>query len=67
MLGLLLILVFMFVVLPWVNNTAAVRPLVQFVEDTGINASGLFYTDVEESADAEAQMRDTMRFMPQKQ
>ena len=64
MMGLLALLLFMFVFVPWVQQFPMVRPLVVFIEESGIDASALFYTEVEETGDAESAMRDTMRYPP---
>lgn len=64
--GVSLILVFMFGIVPWVERLPSVRPLVEFIEESGINVQGLFYTEVEETGDAENYMRNTMRYSPRK-
>lgn len=62
--GLLALLLFMFVFVPWVQQFPMVRPLAVYIEESGIDAGALFYTEVEETGDAEAFMRDTMRYPP---
>ena len=63
-LALMLVWIFMFVVAPLLEKTPAVKPLVDFIEETGIDATALFYTEVEESGDAETHMRNTMDYLP---
>lgn len=62
--GLFLIWVFMFVIAPWVEKWPSVKPIADFVEETGINASGLYYTDVEETSEAELNLRSTFEYAP---
>ncbi len=62
--GLALILVFMFGIAPWVQKLDAVRPLAEYILDSGIDAQALFYTEVEETGDAETYMKDSMRYPP---
>ncbi|MEE8434957.1 MAG: hypothetical protein V3S64_09240 [bacterium] len=64
--GVLLISVFMFGVLPWLERLPMVKPLVDFIEESGINVQGLFYTEVEEAGLSEVYLRDAMRYSPGK-
>ena len=59
-----LVWVFMFVIAPWIEKMPAVRPLAEFIEESGIDASALFYTDVEEASEAELNMYNTMKYFP---
>jgi hypothetical protein len=63
---LFLVWIFMFVIAPAIQNTSAVKPLADFIEESGIDASALFYTEVEESSEAELHMRSTMKYPPRK-
>lgn len=56
--------IFMFVIAPWVQTSPAIKPLATFIEETGIDASALFYTEVEEASEAELNMRTTMEYLP---
>ncbi len=40
------------------------RPLGKFILESGIDAGALFYTEVEETGDAETHMRNTIRYPP---
>ena len=62
--GLFLIWVFMFVMAPWIEKTPAVKPLTDFIEERGIDASALYYTEVEEASIAELSIRSTMEYPP---
>ncbi len=66
LLGVSLILIFMFGIVPWVERLPFVRPLVEFIEESGINVQGLFYTEVEETGDAENYLRNSLRYPPRK-
>jgi hypothetical protein len=59
-----LLWLFMFVIAPWVGTFPLVKPLAQFIEDTGIDASALYYTEIDETAEAEMYLRDAARFAP---
>ena len=39
-------------------------PFTDFIEERGIDAGALYYTELEEFAEAEAQMSNTMVYMP---
>ena len=59
-----LILLFIFYVAPWMTGLPMLRSLTGFIEERGIDAGALYYTDLEEFAEAEAQMSNTMAYMP---
>jgi len=63
-LAMMLVWIFMFVVAPLLEKIPAVKPMVDFIEETGIDATALFYTEVEEFGDAETHMRNTMDYLP---
>ena len=58
------ILIFVFRIAPWLAERPAIKPMVEFVEKSGIDASALYYTEVEESGDAGTHMRNTMAYPP---
>jgi hypothetical protein len=62
--GVLIVWLFMFVIAPWVQTLPAIKPLATFIEETGIDASALYYTEVEEASEAELNMRTTMEYLP---
>lgn len=62
--GIFLIWLFMFVIAPWLQRSPAIKPLADFVNESGINASALYYTGVEEVGDADMNIRSTMTYMP---
>jgi hypothetical protein len=63
-LGVLLIWAFMFIVAPWVEKTPAVEPIIRFIEENDIDASALYYTEIEEFSEAEIHMENAMNFAP---
>ncbi|HAK61129.1 MAG TPA: hypothetical protein DCO77_12250 [Nitrospiraceae bacterium] len=63
--GIVLVWLFMFVIAPWIQKSPSVKPLADFIEESGIDASALFYTEVEEASDAELYMRSTLKYGPE--
>jgi hypothetical protein len=54
----------MFVVAPWIEKTPAVRPPAQFIEETGIDAGALYYTEIDETSEAEMYLHDSSEYTP---
>lgn len=63
-LSIMLILLFMFGLAPQMERLPHVRPMVRFIEDRGIDATALYYTEIEEFAEAEINMQNTMDYLP---
>jgi len=63
-LGLALLVFFIFVAAPWINKLPMVRPLAEYIEKTGMDAGALYYTEVEETGEAEMHMRETFEHTP---
>ncbi len=61
---LLLVWVFMFLIAPIGQRLPAVQTLTEYVAETGINASALYYTGVEETAEAEMYLHNTGEYTP---
>ncbi len=59
-----LIWVFMFIAAPWVEKMPAVEPIISFIDENYIDASALYYTEIEEFFEAEIHMENTMNFAP---
>jgi len=55
-----LIWLFVFVVAPAVRDTPSVKPMADYIRERGIDASALYYTEVEETGEAEAYLRDAL-------
>lgn len=54
----------MYIIGPFlVNNIARFKEYAQTVDETGITPGALYYTDVPQTQDAEANNRDAIRFM----
>ena len=54
------------VIAPMWNNLPAVRPLADFIEESGFDPAALYYTDVKETVDAEFYVRDSLKFSVRK-
>jgi hypothetical protein len=63
-LGVLLIWAFMFILAPWVEKAPVVEPVIRFIEEHSIDASALYYTEIEEFSEAGIHMENTMNFSP---
>ena len=55
---------FIMVLAPMFQKIPMVNTLTSYIEETGINASALYYTEVEEAAMAELGARGTIEFPP---
>lgn len=62
--GIAACLLIIYVVGPWLDTLESIRPLAQFIDDRNIDANAYYYTEVEEFADAELNMKNTMYYMP---
>lgn len=62
-----LIWVFIFIIAPYVEKLPVVKPIAEFIENSGIDAGALYYTEVEEAGVAELNMYNTVNYAPQKQ
>jgi hypothetical protein len=60
--GWLVILLFAFAVIPALQRLGPVREVRQAIQNTGIDATALFYTDSDVSSEAEASIRDARRY-----
>jgi len=61
---LLLVWGFMFVVAPLIQRVPQVGSLAVSIQETGINASALYYTGVEETAEAEMYLHNAEMYAP---
>lgn len=60
---LLLIWAFAFVFAPWLqNHSTVVKTLADYIDASGIDASAIYYTEVEEVGEADLMIRNTFRF-----
>jgi len=60
--GLLVILLFVFVVIPGLQRLGPVRKVRDAIENRGIDATALFYTESEVSSEAEASIRNAIEY-----
>ena len=57
----LCICLFIFVIAPELGKSPWIRPLITYVEETGIDASALYYTEVEQTGEAGLHLRESLR------
>lgn len=60
--GLLAILLFAFVVVPGLQRLRPIREVRDAIRNSGIDATALFYTESDVSSEAEASIRDAIRY-----
>jgi hypothetical protein len=60
----LTIVIFLFVVGPWIEKLPGFQPLADFIDERGIDANMYFYTEVEEFSDADINMNNTLHYPP---
>lgn len=60
--GLVVILLFAFVAIPGLQHLGPVRDVRDAIENRGIDATALFYTESEVSSEAEASIRNAIRY-----
>ena len=63
--GIAVIWAFIFVIAPALQKNEMVRPLAEYVRESGIDASALYYTEVQETGEAEVYLRDALRYGPE--
>ena len=59
--GLGLIWAMAYVILPWGQTLPPVRPVMQAIEEAGVDAGAYWYTQSEETADAQMYVRNAVR------
>lgn len=62
--GCVCIWLFVFVLAPWLQGLGPVQTLHTFIDEQGIDATPLFYTESEASSQAERFLLDARRFTP---
>lgn len=62
--GALLIWAFVFVLAPAATGIPWVETVIRNVRESGIDATALYYTEIEEFSDAERFMQDSNRYNP---
>ena len=58
------ILVFIFIIGPAFTRLPGFRPIVDFIDEQGIEANAYYYTEVEEFSEADINMNNTMDYGP---
>lgn len=61
LLGFFLIGIFMFVIAPWIREMPAVKPIADLIDERDLDAGALFYTEIEETSEAEVHLRGVMK------
>ena len=61
-----LIWIFLYYIGPWAKNIPIIHPLADFIEENDIDASAYYYTDIEEFAEAEFAVNQSMAYSPRK-
>ena len=62
--GLMIIWFFMFMLLPWLQGMPSVHAVIKHLKESNIDAGALFYTEVEEVANAEMSIHNMLSFTP---
>jgi len=62
--GIAVIWAFVFVIAPALQKNDMVRPMAEYVRESGIDASALYYTEVQETGEAEMYLRDALGYGP---
>ena len=62
--GLVLLLLFAFGLIPWIQSFETTSEMKTFILENDIDATGLVYTDVEAFSDADAAIRNAMKYPP---
>ena len=60
-----LVLGFILFFAPFLDRVPSIQPLIQFIDERDIDATALFYTEIEEFSDAAIYMNNTLMFSPQ--
>lgn len=64
LISVLTIVIFLFVIGPWIEKLPVFQPLADFIDERGIDANMYFYTEVEEFSDADINMNNTLHYPP---
>ena len=64
LISIFIVIIFLFVIGPWVEKLPVFQPLADFIDERGIEANMYFYTEVEEFSEAQINMNNTMQFPP---
>lgn len=62
--SILILWVFINHIAPWMDKRPSVQPLIDFIEENDIDAGALYYTEIEEFAEADIQMNHSMDYTP---
>ena len=62
--GVAVLLFLFYVVGPFLDSLPGIKPVADFVDDSGINAAAFYYTGVEEVGDAVISIRNSLEYPP---
>jgi len=62
--GVAFLLFFVYVVGPFLDSLPGIKPVTDFIDDSGINAPAFYYTGVEEVGDAVNYIRNSLEYPP---
>ena len=60
--GIALIWIFAVYVTPWLGNFSFIKPLISFIKENDIKATAIYYTDIDEFAEADHMLRQFMTY-----
>jgi hypothetical protein len=64
LLSIMIVMFFVFVLAPGIDNVPHVKPLINFIDEYEINAAALYYTDIDEFSVAEINIKNTLDYSP---
>ena len=64
LLSIMIVMFFVFVLAPGIDNVPRVKPLINFIDEHQIDAGALYYTDIEEFSVAEMNIKTTLNYPP---
>lgn len=60
--GILFIWAFVFLFVPWLSSISFMRPMISYIEENNIDATALYYTEIEQFAEADHMIRHLMTY-----
>jgi hypothetical protein len=62
--GVAVLLFFIYVIGPFVDNLPGIKPVTDFIDESGINTPAFYYTGVEEVGEAVVSIRNSLEYPP---
>ena len=63
-LSMAIVIIFVFVLAPTIDDVPQIKPIINFIDERGLDAGALYYTDIEEFSVAELNMNNTLIYSP---